>query len=230
MIVQPHTRAELLALVDDRVDRLKSTGAQFDEGELAAARGMAVHIRALVHHTTKSPALIHQLGLERELTWVDTAGVTHPKTMTSVACLTLMNVGSGPQGQGGYIPKLDLYPPVPIRTRDGGRIDRGSRIPFDHWWTNRVVKDPDGVDYSRKQLVLALANDAAGVQDDPELKAVHDVVAGSQWLGWVVSGGNESASSNFGTNPLMASVRQIGYEVVQSIRQQRDFVDAMCAA
>ncbi len=230
MIVQPHTRAELLALVDDRVDGLKSTCAQFDEGDLAAARGIAVHIRALVHHTTTSPALIHQLGLERELTWVDTAGVTHPKTETSVACLTLMNVGSGPQGQGGYVPKLDLYPPVPIRTRDGGRIDRGSRIPFEHWWTNRVVKDPDGVDYSRKQLVLALANDSAGVSDDPEMRAVYDIVARSQWLGWVVSGGNESASSNFGTNPLMASVRQIGHEAVQSIRQQRGLVDPMCAA
>ncbi|MCH9730011.1 MAG: hypothetical protein K0U84_10120 [Actinomycetia bacterium] len=217
-------------MVDDRVDGLKSTCAQFDEGDLAAARGIAVHIRALVHHTTTSPALIHQLGLERELTWVDTAGVTHPKTETSVACLTLMNVGSGPQGQGGYVPKLDLYPPVPIRTRDGGRIDRGSRIPFEHWWTNRVVKDPDGVDYSRKQLVLALANDSAGVSDDPEMRAVYDIVARSQWLGWVVSGGNESASSNFGTNPLMASVRQIGHEAVQSIRQQRGLVDPMCAA
>lgn len=230
MIVQPHTRSELLALVDDRVDGLKSTCAQFDEGDLAAARGIAVHIRALVHHTTKSPALIHQLGLERELTWVDTAGVTHPKTLTSVACLTLMNVGSGPRGQGGYVPKLDLYPPVPIRTRDGGRIDRGSRIPFDHWWTNRVVKDPDGVDYSRKQLVLALANDSAGVSDDPEMRAVYDTVARSQWLGWAVSAGNESASSNCGTNPLMASVRQIGHEVLQSIRQQRGLVDPMSAA
>ncbi len=226
MIVQPHTHAELLALVDDRVDRLKTAGAHFDEGKPAAARGMAVHIRALIHHTAASPALINQLGLERELTWVDTAGVTHPKTVTSAACLTLMNVGSGSRGQGQYVPKLDLYPPAPIRTRDGGRIDRGSRIPFDHWWTNRVLKDPDGVEYSRKQLVLALANDAAGGRDDPEAKAVYDSVAASRWLGWVVSGGNESPSSTLGMNPLMASVRQIGHEVVQSISQQRALVVA----
>lgn len=35
-----------------------------------------------------------------------------------------------------------------------------------------------------------------------------------------------SAPAAFARNPLMASVRQIGFEVVQSIRQQRDIIDA----
>ncbi|GJF14638.1 hypothetical protein NGTWS1803_27920 [Mycolicibacterium cyprinidarum] len=227
MIVQPHTRGELLALVDDRVDRLKSAGGQFDEGRLVEARGIAVHVRALVHHTEKSHALINQLGLQDELTWVDTAGVTHPQNPSSTACLTLMKIG-GPHSHGEYVPKMDLYPPVPIRTRDGGRIDRGSRIPFDHWWTNPVVRDRDGLDYSRMQLVLALADDGeGGTHDDPEMKAAYDAVAASDWLGWVVSGRTISAAPAFETNPLMASVRQIGYEVVQSIRQQRDIIDAI---
>ena len=226
MIVETLTRDELLAKMDARVDQLRSAGGQFDEGRLVAARDIAVHICALIHRSEKTPALLDQLGLQDVLTWVDTAGVTHPKTVSSAACLTLMNIGTGPNRHGEYIPKLDLYPPVPIRTRDGGRIDRGSRIPFDHWWTNPVVKDPDGADYSRCQLVLALAHDQGATDDDPEAKAAHDVVAGSRWLGWVVSGGVDSASAAFGTNPLMASVRQIGYEVAQSIRQQRDIIDA----
>ena len=235
MIVQPHTRTELLALMDDRMHRLKSAGRRFDEGfdegRVVVVREMAVHIRELIHDTEKSPALINQLGMHDELTWVDTAGVTHPKTVTSAACLTLMKIGRGPHSHGEYIPKLDLYPPVPIRTRDGGRIDRGTRIPFDHWWTNPVLKDPAGVEYSRKQIVLSLALDQAGNHDDPETNAAYGAVAGSQWFGWVVEGGaavgaaaNESGT--FGSNPLMASVRQIGYEVVQTIGQQRELVDA----
>jgi len=178
------------------------------------------------------PRRTARAGLQGALTWVDTAGVTHPKALSSAACLTLMKIGSGPHSHGEYIPKLDLYPPAPIRTRDGGRIDRGSRIPFDHWWTNPVVRDHDGVDYSRKQLVLALANHGGGAHDDPAMKAAHEAVAASNWFGWVICGGTDSASvafeeRAFETNPLMASVRQIGYEVVQSISQQRDVVDAM---
>lgn len=230
MIVRTHAHAGQLALMDDHIDHLHSAGRQFDQGDPVGAREMAVHIRGLVHDTTSSPALMNQLGVQGELTWVDTAGVTHPKTATSAACLTLMKIGRGPHGHGEYIPKLDLYPPVPIRTREGGRIDRGSRIPFDHWWTNPVVKDPDGVDYSRKQLVLALAHGQAGVDDDVETKTAYCAVASSRWLGWVVSGGSASASMTFESNPLMASVRQIGYEVIETISQQRDLVDAECGS
>ncbi len=231
-ILQTHARADLLALVDDRVSRLKTAGGQFDEGKFVEAAAMAAHIRALIPHAETSHALINQLGLESELTWVDTAGVTHPKAMSSAACLTLMKIASGPHSHGEYIPKLDLYPPVPIRTRDGGRINRGSRIPFDHWWMNPVLRDPNGVHYSRKQLVLALANDEGGTHVDPEMKAAHRAVADSNWFGWVVSDGTDLASAAmesvaFEKNPLMASVRQIGFEVVQSIRQQRDIIDAV---
>jgi hypothetical protein len=227
MIVQTHTRAELLARLDDHVRRMKSAGVQFDQGELVTAREMAVHVRALIHHTVTSHALINELGLQSKLTWVDTAGVAHPRNLAPVACLTLMKIGTGPHSHGTYVPKKDLYPPVPIRTRDGGRIDRGSRIPFDHWWTNAVMRDPNGVDYSRKQLVLALANDEGGAHDDPDMMAAFDAVAESNWLGWVVSDRTDSVAGAFESNPLMASMRQIAYEVDQSIRQQRDIIDAM---
>lgn len=225
MVGQAHVRTELLKQLDDRIDRLISAGTLFDQGDPAGAREIATHVRGLIHHTQVSRSLINRLGLDGELTWVDTAGVTHPKTVTSAACLTLMKIASGPDCHGEYIPKLDLYPPVPIRTRDGGRIDRGSRIPFDDWWTNPVVKDPDGTEYSRKQLVLALDPADCG---DPETMAAYGAVAGSRWLGWVVTGGAPAKSATFRTNPLLASVRQIGYEVVQTIGQQRDVVEATC--
>lgn len=222
---RPHAGAGLLARLDELTHRLKSAGARFDQGTPVAAQAMAVDVSELIHHTGNSPALLHRLGLHRELTWVDTAGVTHPKTVTSAACLTLMKIGSGPDRHGEYVPKLDLYPPVPIRTRDGGRIDRGSRIPFDHWWTNPVVKDPEGVEYSRKQLVLALAHQQTGIRDDPEVAAAYGEVSGSDWLGWVLRRGAAAESPTFRTNPLLASVRQIGYEVVQTVAQQRDLIE-----
>ncbi len=110
-----------------------------------------------------------------------------------------------------------------IRTREGGHIDRGSRIPFDHWWTNPVVKDADGAEYSRKDLVLALASSDL---TDPEVEAAYAALAGSESLGWVVR--RDTAATGLERNPVMASVRQIGFEVLQSISQQRDVI-AACA-
>lgn len=224
MTVGIRTHAGLLATLDDRVYSLKSACSQYDQGHVVEAKEVAVHIRLLVHHTELSQALINQLGLQNELTWVDTAGVPHPESMSSAACLTLMKIHSGPQGYAEYVPKLGLYPPAPIRTRDGGRIDRGSRIPFDHWWNNPVVRDCDGVDYSRKQLVLALANDLV-VGADPETKTAQRTLSQSYSLGWAVTDESGSARMGFDRNPVLASVRQIGYEVLESVRQQRAVIE-----
>jgi len=226
MAVQTHARAGRLTLLDDLISRMTAASERFDEGRLVEARGLAGYIRTLLHPRGGSPALIEQLVAPDQLTWVDTAGVPNPRTPSSAACLTLMMIRTGPRCRGEYVPKLGMYPPAPIRTRDGGQIERGSRIPFDHWWTNPVVKDADGSGYSRKQLVLALANHEGAAQDDLEVKAASDALIESRSLGWVVSGEAASAARAFERNPVMASVRQIGYEVIQSIRQQRDIIEA----
>ncbi len=74
--------------------------------------------------------------------------------------------------------------------------------------------------------MLALANHEGAARDDPEVKAASDALIESRSLGWVVAGETASAAGELERNPVMASVRQIGYEVVQSIREQRDVIDA----
>lgn len=212
-----------MARFDELVAALRSAGERFDQGRLIEARDLAGHIRRLVHQGATTRALIDELGVPQDFTWVDTAGVLNPKTAASAACLTLMKIRTGSQRCGEFVPKLSLYPPAPIRTREGGHIDRGSRIPFDHWWTNPVVKDADGAEYSRKDLVLALASSDL---TDPEVEAAYAALAGSESLGWVVR--RETAATGLERNPVMASVRQIGFEVLQSISQQRDVI-AACA-
>ncbi|TRW80526.1 hypothetical protein FK535_19495 [Mycolicibacterium sp. 018/SC-01/001] len=223
MVVRSRIQADMLARVDDLVAELKTAGERFDQGRTLEARAVARHIGRLVHTSAASRALIDELGVGRLMTWVDTAGVVNPKTAASAACLTLMKIRTGSARCGEFVPKLGMYPPAPIRTRDGAHIDRGSRIPFEHWWTNPVVKDADGAEFSRKQLVLALAGDSA---DDIEAAAALAALAGSPSLSSALCG--DPAAGGLERNPVMASARQIGYEVLQSISQQRDII-AACA-
>ncbi len=230
MAVRIHSYADLLTMLDELVHDMKSASEQFDQGRLVEATTLATHIRKLVHQCDESDALIDQLGLQGQLTWVDTAGVPNPKTTSSSACLTLMKVCSGARRHAEYVPKLGMYPPAPIRTRDGGSIERGSRISFDHWWTNPVVKDCDGMVFSRKQLVLALARYGCDTADDAETAAACETLRSSRSLRWVVSGQKVWASTALESNPVMASIRQIGYETLQTIRQQRDVIEGTLAA
>ena len=222
MTLTTRSHTTLLAALDDYALALASAGERFDQGRYIEAQVLAVHVRKLVHEGDTSRALLTEIGLRDVLTWVDTGGVPNPKTASSAACLTLMKVRSGLQRGGEYVPKLALSPPAPIRTRSGEHIDRGSRIPFEHWWTNPVIKDADGAEFSRQHLVLALADDI----DDPEARSARAALAASASLGWVLEDGAWSAATPPAASPVLASVRQIGFEVIQTLRQQRDVIQA----
>ncbi|MFB1295209.1 hypothetical protein ACAG24_006830 [Mycobacterium sp. pW049] len=219
MLVPLRTQAESLQALEDLLSAIRSASERFDQGRHIEAKSLAGHLGALLHHCDDSDAVIDRLGLRDTLTWVDTAGVPNPKTTCSTAGLTLMRIRSRHHGAGEFVPKLAMYPPVPIRTRGGDQIFSGTRIPFGDWWTNPVVKDADGAEYSRKQLVLAL-----GHAHDPESAAARDALESSPSLGWVVAG---CADKSLCGSPVIASVRQIGYEVMRSISEQRDVIEAV---
>jgi hypothetical protein len=147
--------------------------------------------------------------------------VPNPKVACPTAGLTLMRIRSRHHGEEAYVPKLSMYPPMPIRTRSGDRIDSGTRIPFEHWWTNPVIKDVDGLQYSREQLVLALCD-----QNDPDARAARRALRKSASLGWVVAGTAGRESKPLDGSPVIASIRQIGHEVLHTITGQDGFVRA----
>ncbi len=223
MLIPTRTHADSLQTLDELVSSIRSASEGFDQGRHTEATSLAAHLCTLLHHSGQSDAVIDRLGLRDALTWVDTAGVPNPKATCLTAGLTLMRIRSRHHGAGEFVPKLAMYPPVPIRTRSGDQISSGSRIPFQHWWTNPVLKDIDGSEFSRRQLLLAL-----GGSRDAESRAARQALESSATLGWVVG---EGAASDrpLGGSPVLASVRQIGYEVVQSLAEQRDIIEAVCA-
>ncbi|MGE2728521.1 hypothetical protein ACQI4F_03515 [Mycolicibacterium vaccae] len=208
-------RFELFSRLDDLVDGLRAAGERFDQGKFAEATVLATRIRDLVHGGGATTALIDQLEVAGRLTWVDTAGVPDPNTAWPTACLTLMKVGDRSPRGGEFVPKMSLYPPAPIRTRDGDHIDRGSRIPFEHWWTNPVLRDVDGVEYTRRQMVLALASRLPTPVGHAEDATGYEALRACASLG--------------PRNPVAASVRQIAYEVMQTIAQQREILGVVPA-
>jgi len=213
----PRSRDELLDLLREKLDDLRISNQVFDHGRLAESKRIAQAIRVLLHHTSRSHALINQLGLQDSLTWVDTAGVIDPTNLASTGGLTAMRTGGGQEAQ--YIAMLDDYPPFDMLTASGTRIRKGSRIPFGEWWGNDVIKDADGRLFSRRQLVLALSNKEGGAHVDPEPEAAYAALAAGS-MGWRHHIGDDTEGELLKSNPVFPSVRQIGYEVIESLRQQ----------
>ncbi|KUI44747.1 hypothetical protein AU198_14525 [Mycobacterium sp. GA-1199] len=218
------TRKELLEYFEEQLGFLERSNAAYDAGHVGEAKRLAQAVRVLLHHTAprySSHAVVNQLGLENILTWVDTAGVPDPRNLLSTPGLTRFKMTAGDGSDPEYEPKLGDYPPSPILTAGGRRITRGSRIAFSEWWTNTVIKDAAGTGYSRRKLVLALSNKEGGAHVDPIADADYEALAKSNSLGWSVTVGDDDPRP-LAQNPVFPSMRQISYEVLESIRQQRD--------
>ena len=148
------------------------------------AKRLALTVRVLLHQTGSSHALINQLGLENTLTWVDTAGVPDPGNLLgSTPGLTRFKIVAGSDADPEYEAKFGDYPPSQILTRSGQRITRGSRIPLDEWWTNTVIRDAAGTEFSRRALVLELSNKEGGARVDPVANRDYEALAKSNSLG-----------------------------------------------
>ena len=85
------------------------------------------------------------------------------------------------------------------------------------------MKDSDGTLFCRKEFVLALANQEGGAHVDPQIKAAYDKLANSNSMGWTYKEGDSPEIPL--SNPVPFAVRQISYEAVESVRQQRDRIE-----
>jgi hypothetical protein len=249
---ETRTREGLLELFEEHLGFLEASNSLFDDGKLAEAKRMAVSLRVLFHHTGSSHALLNQLGLHDKLTWVDTGGMPDPSNPMPDWGLIVsgINIENG-KGTPVFKAPLGNRGRTHIRTK-GMRLPIGSRIPFDEWWNEDVVRDADHNFFTRKDFVLALVNKEGGAHVDPQIKESYNRIANLNSMGWTYSESETGEKAltgpmipvgpNWGQptsskppmaqkgwsdpialdNPVPYTMRQISYEVLESVRQQRD--------
>lgn len=201
------TPADLKRALVEQLSFLRASGAAFDAGMEAEAKRIAVAVRVLVHHTNRSQALLHQLGVLDEWTFMDSAGTVDDRNLLAELRLVQMRVTSlgGGGAEGHYVPHLD-----------GGIPHDARAVSFKHWWETPVTKDSTKATFSRADFVLALANQEGGAHVDPRSKSRIDRLTRANSIGWVVGTG-DGEGRPFENDPLLPSVRQIGYEIEQTI-------------
>lgn len=189
---------ELHQHLAEQIGFLRKSSKAFDEGDSTEAKRLVTPIRVLVHQTTRSQALLHQLGLLNTMTFHDTADEIDPANMLESSMLTVMRFSPG--GRIDHHPALGDSYPLP-QTRQWR--------PFVTWWTRPVIKDTQGGQFSRKDLVLAVAHKDGGVHVD-QLRGAYERLSRSSSLGWTLDG--EPLN-----NPVLPSLRQIAFEVENSV-------------
>jgi len=90
---------------------------------------------------------------------------------------------------------------------------------FPDWWNKIVIIDSLKTKFSRRDLVLALANKDGGAHVDPALDESYNNLSRKNSVGWIA---HHSSGVETPVNEIeLYSVRQIAYELLMSIDRQK---------
>lgn len=216
---------ELAGHLQEQIRFLESSARAYDEGNLSEAKRLSTTLRTLLHGG--KAALLSQLGLvaehsRRGLWFMDTAH-TLPVGAIPVggqALLCVMEVARTGDGTTAHYAPACVAPPIPNQ--------REKTLPFQDWWNAVVVVTQNGDTFSRKRLVLALANKEGGAHVDPDIPADYRGLTREGAMGHrvtpdgveaaIVLDGGYPLPGDSDLDPVPASVRQISHEVLLSLR------------
>jgi hypothetical protein len=225
------TPQDFRAHLVDQLGFLDASATAYDTGVESEAKRLATTIRVLVHDGRRpSRSLLTHLGVRDRLPWTDTGlGVVREAALTigSGLCMTQMNPANG---ESRFAALLGNLPPE--------RIHPGAA--FVDWWRDSVLTDADGTEFSRKDLVLQVANKDGGAHVDGTLPTDYAALTRDNSIGLTQdpAAGPNKAVLGFGLtasveglararadgHPLensltLAHVRQIAWELSDTIRR-----------
>jgi hypothetical protein len=201
-------RDDLILHLRSQIGFLERSGSAFDSGFEDEAQRLASVIRLLVYDTSASKSLLGQLGEKDRLRFLDTAVPIDPGNLIATPGLVLNKMSRfyGRVEVGYYAPLGMLSPPR-----------RNPPKPFPAWWSDPVTSDGRGLLFNRRDYVITMANKEGGSHVDPTLDAAWVRLTRDNAMNWhAVVGGIKFPASD----PAPASVRQVAYEVEQTVRTQ----------
>jgi hypothetical protein len=192
------TPDELNELLDEQLEFLKLSCASFDNGFTGEIKRLAVSARILVHDTNASTSLL-ALTNKKSVSFFDTADPYDDENLLSHS--SLVQIHMTPNG-----PKPRAHLDDDIQT---------TSIPFDAWWNGIVLVDSVRNEFSRRDIVLYLANKDGGAHVDHEIDEKFHNLRNKNSLGWITI--LEDGRKIAGEDNVPATMRQIAHELIKSL-------------
>lgn len=192
------TQDELKKALFEQRKLIEELSRVYDGGVHVVAKSIAVHLRALLHDTKQSKSLLQSLNIKEKLSFLNSAIPYNEANLLSHTGLTV--IAASPRGAN--------YEPL------GNAAYKEWQI-FDKWWEDIVIRDKNGHLFSRKDIILNIADTDGGAHTDPAINEKYyglsrENSAGCQHID------SELISSNIELIEL-ASIRQIAFEIVSTL-------------
>lgn len=185
------------------IQSLQSSCANYDAGKDFAVIEMATRLRVLLHDTKRNVSLFKHLDL-KGIDFVNTAFDIDENNMLSDECLVYISPDENFEFMK-YYPNLNA--------------SEKSLISFDEWWNQIVYRDSEKR-FSRADIVLQISDKDGGAHSDPKLSGNYYDFSrkGSGATTFFSVDGQQVSESQSMDNLHYASLRQIAYEVLESLK------------
>ncbi|HDS1557439.1 TPA: hypothetical protein QEL11_001276 [Stenotrophomonas maltophilia] len=193
------SREELEQHLREQIEFLRNSAKSFDDGYEGESKRIAATARVLLHENRQSKSLLLQLAM-KDLPFWDTSAPLNQDSLVSHSGLvvTVMNkAGAKYQAflDGGFAPPR--------------------QIKFEDWWNQVIFVDSDKRTFTRRELVLAVANKDGGAHIDPALDIAYAELTRKNSLGWVFQQDNGPTVNMVG--PEKSALRQICHEILKTL-------------
>ena len=202
------SKEELLTHLRDQIAFMIDSAISYDNGFEGEGKRLAAAIRILVNDTRSCSALLTQLK-KMNILFYDSAHVFDPQNPLTSSCLILKRLAKETTTdlRADYVAPLDNLPPT-------GRESK--KVSFGRWWNRTVVfKDKIGNLFTRRDLILTVADKEGGAHVDPKLDQAYANLTKFNSLGWKVYVGGKAEDLD---NPVPPSIRQITHEVLKTLK------------
>lgn len=208
------TTAEFMEHIREQLKFLIDACNRFDGGEEIYFKQIALQLRVLLHHTASSHALLEQIDKLQGLRMLDSAGPMSHTNLLTISGLAELNPSTGEYyALGGAYQQRRSY-----RLTAFGKIVEpaaGRTLKFAEWWIEPVTRDNRREVFTRRDLVLAVANQDGGAHVDPDIKEAYYRLSRSNSLAWERV--NSDGTRRPFNSPVPASIRQIAHEALHSV-------------
>lgn len=196
------TECELEQHLKEQIGFLQSSAKLYDLGQITEAKRIALTLRILLYDGGK-PSLFSLLNLKKKQNLVSTAKPYSETNLLTQQCLVGMTFSS--EGASFF----------PLFGSIGAKL-----ISCNQWLQEIIIDDPQKNKYNRLDLILLLANQDGGAHVDKIIKDERMGLKDSNVSGWHIIGSNDEEFS-FGNDVVYCSMRQMAFEILQSLYRIR---------
>jgi SEC-C motif len=198
------TTDELRNQLDDQLSLLKTYCKVYDEGGILIVKPIAIVIRILMHDTDMSKSLLGQLGLKNRNFYdscIEEFCSVVENQQTAGGSSGIVSIALNENTK--YVPNFDESPKAIF-----------GFVSFDQYWDRVIACDNKGQFFTRKCIVLKVANKDGGAHVSPDIEENYYNLTRNNTVGFKIQ-------NNSGWHDLDGFVftvlRQIAHEILRTL-------------